>query len=369
MSNISKRELRMVCTDFRDYGSRLLTTNDNDGINDTKRLLNYIDSTNIIKEYIDKCIKNSKSELDMEKVRNNMEFRDKYPLPISRDDEVAFTYSLLTYGINKFGSYCAFAMHGYSSGSNLIQDYIDNFNDQVVRHFINNIVKYLENLSITAKDAEETSTEDNFKIFISYCWADKDVVDLIDKDFQELYGITFTRDERDLKFKQSIRSFMQGLSEHDYVIMVISDSYIKSDNCLYEVMEVMRDRNYKDKIYLIILNEEDKSYYSKSGLEKLRLENKSISANVYNIKGRVEYAEYWEAKEKEMLELIERLSNPVTKIEPSIELKRIRNISENIGEFLETISDMKNESLKNLKENNYKEFIDSMNIDIDNLQK
>lgn len=359
----------MVCADFRDYGSRLITTNDNDGINDTKRLLNYIDSTDIIKEYIDKCIKNSKSELDMEKVRNNMEFRDKYPLPINRDDEVAFTYSLLTYGIDKFGSYCAFAMHGYSSGSNLIQDCIDNFNDQVVRHFINNVVKYLENLSITAKDAEETTTEDNLKIFISYCWADKDVVDLIDKDFQELYGITFTRDERDLKFKQSIRSFMQGLSDQDYVIMVISDSYIKSDNCLYEVMEVMRDRRYRDKIYCVILNENDKKYYSEEAIKNLYRKGNTVECNIYNAVGRVNYNKYWNHKKKELSQLIEELDDELSKIEPLMDLRRIDDIVKNVGEFLNTVSDMKNESIEELKKTNYKEFLNSMKIDLSNLDK
>lgn len=359
----------MVCADFRDYGSRLLTTNDNDGISDTQRLLNYIDSSNIIKEYINKCIKNSKSELDIEKVRNNMEFRDKYPLPISRDDEVAFTYSLLKYGISEFGSYCAFAMHGYSSESNLIQDYIDNFNDQVVRHFINNIVKYLENLSITAKDAEETATEDNLKIFISYCWADKDVVDLIDKDFQELYGITFTRDERDLKFKQSIRSFMQGLSEHDYVIMVISDSYIKSDNCLYEVMEVMRDRRYRDKIYCVILNENDKKYYSEEAIKNLNRKENTVECNIYNPVGRVNYNKYWNYKKKELSQLIKELDDELSRIEPLMDLRRIDDIVKNIGEFLNTVSDMKNESVEELKKTNYKEFLNSMKIDLSNLDK
>lgn len=356
----------MVCSDFRDYGSRLLTTNDDDGISDVKRLLNYIDSTEIIKDYIDKCIKDSKLELDIEKVREKMEFRDKYPLPIERDNEVAFTYSLLAYGANKFGSYCAFAMHGYSSSSNLIQDYIDNFNDQVVRHFINNIVKYLEHLSITAKDTDE-SIEENVKIFISYCWADKDVVDLIDKEFQELYGIKFTRDQRDLKFKQSIRAFMQGLSEHDYVIIVISDSYIKSDNCMYEVMEVMRDRKYRDKIYCVILNENDKKYYSEEAIKSLDRKGNTVECNIYNAVGRINYNKYWNLKKKELSQLIEELDDELSRIEPLIDLRRIDDIVKNVGEFLNTVSDMKNESLEELKKTNYKDFLNSMGIDLSEL--
>ena len=54
---------------------------------------------------------------------------------------------------------------------------------------------------------------------------------------------------------------MQSIGKHDYVIMLISDSYLKSSNCMYEVMEVMRDRQYKDRILFILLRDEDKKYY------------------------------------------------------------------------------------------------------------
>ena len=43
-------------------------------------------------------------------------------------------------------------------------------------------------------------------------------------------GIQLTKDERDLKFKESIKEFMQSIGKHDYVIMLISDSYLKSSN-------------------------------------------------------------------------------------------------------------------------------------------
>ena len=38
----------------------------------------------------------------------------------------------------------------------------------------------------------------------------------------------------------------------DYTILLISDAYLKSSNCMYEVFEVMRDRRYKDKTFLAV---------------------------------------------------------------------------------------------------------------------
>lgn len=42
---------------------------------------------------------------------------------------------------------------------------------------------------------------------------------------------------------------MQSIVNMDYVVFLISDSYLKSANCMYEVLEVMKDKNYKEKIF------------------------------------------------------------------------------------------------------------------------
>lgn len=173
-------------------------------------------------------------------------------MPLDTDEEVGFTYSLLSYGIENLWSYWTFASNGYGLDSRKIQDKIDAFNDEVVRHFVNNITKYLENLTIDCANDFKIIEEEK-RYFISYCWTDIDIANMIDNDFKNMYGITLTRDERDLKFKKTIKDFMNTLNDHEFVIMIISDSYIKYNNCMYEVMEVMRDRRYRDKIYYIVL--------------------------------------------------------------------------------------------------------------------
>lgn len=361
MSKVNKRDIKLISTEFRDYGCRLLTTNDDSGIDDAKRLLNFIDKTEVIKEYINKC---SAHQFDIEEIHKNRGFRDKYPLPLDKDEEVYFIYSLLKYGVENFHAYRAFAGHGYATSSNLIQDHIDAFNEEVIRHFINHIVRYLESLSIVVEDNGISDDTSEKKIFISYCWADKDIADMIDKEFNEKYGISFTRDERDLKFKKSIKSFMQTVGEHDFVIMIISDSYLKSDNCMYEVMEVMRDRKFREKILFILLNDEDRKYYSEKGLENLNKQGKSIACDVYSTKGRIEYIKYWDHKKVEFTELIKDISNPVSQIEPLRDLKRIDNIVMNLGEFLEALSDLKNERLQELKDSNYKVLADEIGMNL-----
>ena len=68
-------------------------------------------------------------------------------------------------------------------------------------------------------------------IFLSYCWIDIKTADEIDSDFI-VAGITFKRDIRNLKTFDNIEKYMQSISKSDYVVMLISDAYLKSVNCI-----------------------------------------------------------------------------------------------------------------------------------------
>ena len=281
----------------------------------------------------------------------------KCDLPIEKDNEIAYIYQLLKHGQENSRDYATFS-NGYGSG-NKFQDHMDAFNNEVVKHLVDYIREYLEDLMIDSNDPSLNDDSSGKRIFISYSWANIDIANIIDEDFQKL-GYTLTRDERDIKYKDSIKEFMQQIGKHDFAIMLISDSYLKSENCMYEVMEVMRDRGYKKKILMIVLKDYDKKFYK--NYEKLMAESGDfkalkIGADIYSTSGRIDYIKYWEQRENQMAEEISRIQNDINKIQPLNELKRIKNISNNIGDFLEGINDWKAVSLQSLKETNYDEII------------
>lgn len=351
---MNKRELTKLAREFRMYGSRLLSTKYGNGMSDLKRFLNFIESNEIIYQFI---LKNNSHQYDMKAICNGRGWHNKYDLPVEKDKEIAFLYQLLKYGQRSFRDYTAFS-NGYGSG-NKFQDHMDAFNNEVVKHLVDYIREYLEDLIIDSDDQPLNNDSQEKRIFISYSWANKDIADLIDDDFLKL-GYTLTRDERDIKYKDSIKEFMQQIGKHDFVIMLISDSYLKSENCMYEVMEVMRDREYKKKILMIVLQDEDKKSYK--NYEKLSVEDPvfkalKVGAEIYSSSGRIGYTEYWETCEAEMVEQINRIQNEINKIQPLKELKRIKNISNNISDFLDGLRDWKAVSLQSLKETNYAEII------------
>lgn len=84
-------------------------------------------------------------------------------------------------------------------------------------------------------------------IFISYSWVHKNVVDEIDTHFQSL-GIHMKRDIRELDSYESVSDFMRQVREVDFVMMVISDEYLRSINCMYEMLQFVKDENYRERI-------------------------------------------------------------------------------------------------------------------------
>lgn len=354
----SKREMKKIAREFRMYGSRLLSTKCGNSMGDLNRFLNFIESNEVIYKFIQE---NNNEEYDMEEICRNRGWRDKYPLPIERNNEIAFVYQLLKYGQVNFHDFIPFT-HGYGSGTKF-QDHIDAFNNEVTKHLVDYIREYLEDVILDMEENEEDEVSPR-KVFISYSWANKDIADMIDKDFKEL-GIDLTRDERDLRYKDSIKQFMQQVGKHDHVIMVISDSYLKSDNCMYEVMEVMRNREYKKKILMIILQDEDKKFY-KNYEERIKNDqefcNQVIGVDIYSTAGRISYIEYWEGREEELEMCVARIKNDLNKIQPLNELKKINNITRDIGDFLTELSDWKSITLKELKQSNYKHLLNDMNI-------
>lgn len=177
------------------------------------------------------------------------------------------------------------------------------------------------------------------KIFLSYSWANKEYANQIDLDFQAL-GITFTRDIRDVPLYGNIKEFMKKVRKTDYVLMLISGSYLKSKNCMYEVLEFIKDENYKDKILPIILED----------------------ANVYDLKSKMKYIKYWEEQLTELKSEVANLDilNSVSIIE---EIKVVEQIARTISQFMSELTYMKSVSLNVLRQSKYQQILDFINFD------
>lgn len=123
-------------------------------------------------------------------------------------------------------------------------------------------------------------------VFISYAWGDEreEIVNQIDKALQ-MRGVKIIRDKRELEYKGSISEFMERIGRGDCVIVVISDKYLRSPNCMFELIEIAENKNFRERIFPIILSD----------------------ANIYEPVKRVEYVDFWETKRDELAKAIQKL--------------------------------------------------------------
>lgn len=177
------------------------------------------------------------------------------------------------------------------------------------------------------KIAEELNkSHKKIEIFISYCWKDDKVADTIEVYLSSNHDIRLHRDKLDIGTWKSIKEYMQSIVHMDYIILLISDHYLKSENCMYEVLEVMRDRAYKDKIFPAVINME-----------------------IYDPVIQAGYVLYWQNKYNELEIEVKKIGYPDAGrlVE---DLKCRRDISSNMVEFLKCVSDMNNPCIEDVCE-------------------
>lgn len=83
------------------------------------------------------------------------------------------------------------------------------------------------------------------EVFLSYSSDDENIANTISNMFHSIkhHGIELIRDKDRLSFMQDIKKFMQSIRDVDYALLIISDSYLKSNNCMYEITELVKEEN------------------------------------------------------------------------------------------------------------------------------
>ena len=123
-------------------------------------------------------------------------------------------------------------------------------------------------------------------VFISYAWGGEreEVVNQIDQALQKR-GLKITRDKRDLGYKGSIKQFMEQIGQANCVIVVVSDKYLRSPNCMFELVEIADNKQFHDRIFPIVL----------------------ADADIYDSVKRIGYVKYWEEKRAELADAMKTL--------------------------------------------------------------
>ncbi len=192
-------------------------------------------------------------------------------------------------------------------------------------------------------------------IFLSYCSVDSDIANIVEEKLACLNkSIKISRDEHDVGYKESFSDFTQAIGAHDYFISIVSDNYLKSRNCMSEILELMRDRSFMNRLlYIVILKEDIVLYKNLNGIKPI--------ADIYTIEGQTKYMLWWKNKENKLREEIKILNNPLLSNNQSEELKLITEIQIKIQDFMKELYDKRAVPLVKMLESNFKDIISCIN--------
>ena len=179
---------------------------------------------------------------------------------------------------------------------------------------------YSQNKDVVADREVDEPKKDLPSVFVSYNHGSSDFVDKIEKALAGICNIK--RDKNEIGDWESISDFMKTIRKEDFAVLVISDSYLKSTACLFEVIQLMKDENWDKHTMYVIMDD---------------------AKTLYNLGGQLDYIQYWENHYKDIYKKIEQL--PLESTHKQIEqLSKITTIKNEIGEFLNKVSDANNPS-------------------------
>lgn len=326
---MTKKELRIISLQFRTLSSQMLKIDSQEEIGHIQTFFDFITKTSLIYDYISSC---HSEDYNFDEIFKNMGYHDRFILPADTNELINYEYQLLRYIISNKRQLFWYGER-YTS-SNKLADMVSAFMRKVIEPFVVTLRSYLEICLIDANDSEVNEGPAKKTVFLSYCQKDSDIADIIDNRLGEKLGTiaTISRDIRDVAYHESFGKFMRTIQDHDYVILLISDHYLKSRNCMFEVTEAIKDTRYDKKIIFIVLKDNDKQLLESPSED-------TIEADIYSSEGQTQYILYWRSKEAELQARIDEIGDPTYAISQIKEKKIVQKILLDLPDFFDFVRD------------------------------
>jgi len=119
----------------------------------------------------------------------------------------------------------------------------------------------------------------NPEIYISYAWTDESKIVLKElRNALDSENLKYKVDEQDIDYKDNIREFEERLGKGDYIILIISDNYLKSKNCMYEILKIKEKGDVYNRVFPVVLK----------------------NAKIYNALDIIDYVKFWEDQKADL---------------------------------------------------------------------
>ena len=159
---------------------------------------------------------------------------------------------------------------------------------------------------------------------VSYAWNHKSKVkvDRLCDRAKEEHGVEILRDTTGVGLGESLSKFMRRLAAGDRVFVILSDKYLKSPNCMYELFEVWR--NCKE-------NEDD----FRQRIRVFRLRDAKMMSPIE----RARCAKHWIEQFRELDKLVREEGADLLGVSDFVRYKLMQYFAHRVGDILAVIAD------------------------------
>ncbi len=174
------------------------------------------------------------------------------------------------------------------------------------------------------------------RIYISHAWGgeSEDIVQGVVRVFDRA-GLPVIYDKKDLGYRQSIQEFMVNLGQADIIIIVVSNKYLHSEYCMFELLQIYDNNRVLDRIFPIVLEEVD----------------------IAKSTQRLELVKYWEQETKQLEQKIRELES-ITYIEGiSEDLNLYQTIRNRIARLTAILKDINTLNIQLHQESDYTDLL------------
>ena len=177
------------------------------------------------------------------------------------------------------------------------------------------------------------------EIYISHAWepqSDEVLYPLVERLSQEKFNIVY--DHKDLGYGGSISKFMDDLAESEAIILIVSNKYLKSEYCMYELLKIYEQKGIQNRIYPIVLPE----------------------VSIAKSTDRLNLVKYWEKESKELMQKIKELDD-ITFLEGiTDDLNLYKSIRNRIAKLTHILKDINTLQVQVHKESNFEELVTAL---------
>ena len=184
--------------------------------------------------------------------------------------------------------------------------------------------------------------------YITYKWGGRSelIVDEICPILDAVPSIRVFRDKQILGYRQSIEGFMEQLRHGEIVVMVLSDEYLKSLNCMYEMSGLFGPNFDKEKVFPVM-----------------------CTTSIRNRNQYLEICGYWQKKQSELRTLIQKAHNEPSIVEPfDKDLLKIDKILISLPYLYEYCRDANVPDVEVMRNNGYLELVHAITERVEVLQ-